>query len=115
MSANKLSISAIATAENVGSGPVAVWSIHAINIGVVAAYLKLYDKADASHADTPYAVYCVPTSGGAEGGGFTLHLQGMEYKTACSFRCVTEVAHAGTTAPAANAVTVNIEYTLLGN
>jgi hypothetical protein len=80
----------------------------------VAVYLKLYNKASATQADTPVATYCIPTSGGAEGAGFTINFEGLEFATACSFRVTTEVADSGTTSPATNAVILNVEHSQCG-
>ncbi len=98
------SLSAGNTAININKGRTVLMFLNVVNLNAAVRYLKVYDKADASAADTPKLRFALPPNGTP----FTLELgAGIKFPTACSFRVVTEQADGGTTSPGANETVVN--------
>lgn len=96
------SLSAGNTAININKGRTVLMFLSAVNLNAAVRYLKIYDKADATAADTPKFRFALPPNGVP----FTIDVP-VKFPTACSFRVVTEQADAGTTAPGANETVVN--------
>lgn len=93
-------------AQNVKTtkGVVVGWYIY--NNSTATRYVKFYNKASATQADTP--VMRLPIPGGAAAN--VSYTDGLGFTTAISVRGTTGVADSDTGAPTANDVVVNVFY-----
>lgn len=95
-------------AQRIQNKGTSLWALNCFNAGGAAAYVKLYDKADAPvvGTDTPALVLAVPTVGNAR-----LDLgQAMQFRNGLGIGIVTGAADTDNTAVAANQIKVALVY-----
>lgn len=111
LSMHKTTSAATTNATSVKSSAGHVYAIQAFNVNAAVRYLKLYNKAStpAVGTDTPVKVLAIP--GNTSGAGFVVNwAYGLVFSTGIAFAITTEPTDDGTTAVAANELTVNIDY-----
>lgn len=95
------------TAQNISLVRCNLFSIFIRNRGAAERFVKLYNKASATSADTPIATYSIPN--GVEPLVIDLP-KGMQFNTACSIRGTTGIADNDNVAPTTNDLVVVIQF-----
>lgn len=108
---HKTTSAASTNATSVKASAGQVYAMQCFNVNAAVRYVKLYNKASAPTVgtDTPVKTLAIP--GNTAGAGFVIGWpQGLAFGTGIAFALTTEATDAGTTAVAANEITVNIDY-----
>ncbi len=101
------------TEDQVSAVAVDVRWLHVINLDSTPVYLKLYNgtAADVVVGTTvPQHTFAVPSQGDANGAGFTLAVEGLQFTAGLTVAATTGVAVADTTGPGTNELILNLGY-----